>query len=410
MSIALDLDHIAHPGRNAAPRRRSLIGLSRAELRGALGGIGLEEREAKMRASQLWNWMYHHGVTDFDAMSNVQKGFRQTLGEHFVLDRPEIVSEQLSADGTRKWLFRFRDPEKPNLPPVEVETVYIPEDDRGTLCVSSQVGCTLTCSFCHTGTQKLVRNLTAGEILGQILMARQRLGDFPGGQRPDDGGLVPAPRGSGGSEGDSRAVTNVVMMGMGEPLYNYDNVKQALLIASDEAGISLSKRRITLSTSGVVPQIEPTGREIGVMLAISLHAVRDDLRDILVPINKKWPLKDLIEACRNYPGLSNARRITFEYVMLKDINDSDADARELVRLLAGIPAKINLIPFNPWPGTNYDCSSSSRIEKFADIVNRAGYASPVRTPRGRDILAACGQLKSETERLKKVDREALERA
>jgi 23S rRNA (adenine2503-C2)-methyltransferase len=410
MSIALDLDYIAHPGRGAAPRRRSLVGLSRSELREALGGIGLDEREAKMRSSQLWNWMYHHGATDFDAMSNVQKGFRQTLGEHFVLDRPEIVSEQLSADGTRKWLFRFRDPEKPNLPPVEVETVYIPEDDRGTLCVSSQVGCTLTCSFCHTGTQKLVRNLTAGEILGQILMARQRLGDFPGGQRPDDGGLVPAPRGSGGSEGDSRAITNVVMMGMGEPLYNYDNVKQALLIASDEAGISLSKRRITLSTSGVVPQIEPTGREIGVMLAISLHAVRDDLRDILVPINKKWPLKDLIEACRNYPGLSNARRITFEYVMLKDINDSDADARELVRLLSGIPAKINLIPFNPWPGTNYDCSSSSRIEKFADIVNRAGYASPVRTPRGRDILAACGQLKSETERLKKVDREALERA
>ncbi len=411
MSIALDLDHIAQPGRSAqAPHRRSLLGLDRAALRQTLAGIGLDEREAKMRSNQLWNWIYHNGVTDFDAMSNIQKGFRQKLAEHFVLDRPEIVSEQVSMDGTRKWLFRFRDPEKPGLPPVEVETVYIPEEDRGTLCVSSQVGCTLTCSFCHTGTQKLVRNLTAGEILGQILMARERLGDFPGGVRPDDGGLVPAPRGSGGSEGDSRAVTNVVMMGMGEPLYNYDNVKSALLIASDDAGISLSKRRITLSTSGVVPQIEPTGREIGVMLAISLHAVRDELRDMLVPINKKWPLKDLLEACRTYPGLSNARRITFEYVMLKDINDSDADARELVRLLAGIPAKINLIPFNPWPGTNYDCSSSSRIEKFADIVNRAGYASPVRTPRGRDILAACGQLKSETERLKKADREALERA
>jgi 23S rRNA (adenine2503-C2)-methyltransferase len=240
-----------------------------------------------------------------------------------------------------------------------------------------------------------------------VLMARERLGDFPGGVRPDDGGLVPGPRGSGGSEGDSRAITNVVMMGMGEPLYNYEAVKNALLIASAEDGISLSKRRITLSTSGVVPFIEPAGREIGVMLAISLHAVRDDLRDMLVPINKKYPLKDLIQACRDYPGLTNARRITFEYVMLKDINDSDADARELVRLLSGIPAKINLIPFNPWPGTNYDCSSSARIEKFADIVNKAGYASPVRTPRGRDIFAACGQLKSETERLKKADREAL---
>ena len=407
MSIALNLDHAANAARAATPLRRSLVGLGRPELRQTLMGIGLDEREAKMRSNQLWNWMYVNGVTDFERMTNIQKGFRQTLADSFLLDRPEIVTEQVSIDGTRKWLFRFRDPQNPNLPPVEVETVYIPEEDRGTLCVSSQVGCTLTCSFCHTGTQKLVRNLTAGEILGQILMARERLGDFPGGQRPDDGGLVPAPRGSGGSEGDSRAITNVVMMGMGEPLYNYDNVKQALLIASDEAGISLSKRRITLSTSGVVPQIEPTGREIGVMLAISLHAVRDDLRDMLVPINKKWPLKELIQACRDYPGLSNARRITFEYVMLKDINDSDADARELVRLLAGIPAKINLIPFNPWPGTNYDCSSSARIERFADIVNNAGYASPVRTPRGRDIFAACGQLKSETERLKKTDREAL---
>ncbi len=406
MSIALNLDHTATP-RASGPRRSSLVGLSRPKMREALAGIGLDEREAKMRSSQLWNWIYHNGVTDFDLMSNIQKGFRQTLKEHFLLDRPEIVSEQISVDGTRKWLFRFRDPQNPNLPPVEIETVYIPEEDRGTLCVSSQVGCTLTCTFCHTGTQKLVRNLTAGEILGQILMARERLGDFPGGVRPDDGGLVPAPRGSGGSEGDSRAITNVVMMGMGEPLYNYENVKDALLIASDEAGVSLSKRRITLSTSGVVPFIEPTGREIGVMLAISLHAVRDELRDMLVPINKKYPLKELIQACRDYPGLSNARRITFEYVMLKDINDSDADARELVRLLAGIPAKINLIPFNPWPGTNYDCSSSAGIEKFADIVNRAGYASPVRTPRGRDIFAACGQLKSETERLKKRDREAL---
>ena len=410
MSIALNLDHASNAARPTTPRRSSLVGLSKPQLREAMAGIGLDEREAKMRASQLWNWIYVNGVTDFERMSNIQKGFRQTLSDNFLLDRPEIVSEQISIDGTRKWLFRYRDPKNPNLPPVEIETVYIPESDRGTLCVSSQVGCTLTCSFCHTGTQTLVRNLTAGEILGQILMARERLGDFPGGVRPDDGGLVPGPRGSGGSEGDSRAITNVVMMGMGEPLYNYDNVKQALLIASDEAGISLSKRRITLSTSGVVPFIEPAGREIGTMLAISLHAVRDDLRDMLVPINKKYPLTDLLEACRTYPGLSNARRITFEYVMLKDINDSDADARELVRLLSGIPAKINLIPFNPWPGTNYDCSSSARIEKFADIVNKAGYASPVRTPRGRDIFAACGQLKSETERLTKRDRAALTRA
>jgi 23S rRNA (adenine2503-C2)-methyltransferase len=410
MSIALNLDHASQTARPTAPRRISLVGLGKPQLREALAGIGLDEREAKIRASQIWNWVYVNGVTDFDRMTNIQKGTRQKLADAFLLDRPEIVSEQVSVDGTRKWLFRYRDPLNPNLPPVEIETVYIPESDRGTLCVSSQVGCTLTCSFCHTGTQTLVRNLSAGEILGQVLMARERLGDFPGGVRPDDGGLVPAPRGSGGSEGDSRAVTNVVMMGMGEPLYNYDNVKQALQIASAEDGVALSKRRITLSTSGVVPQIEPWGREVGTMLAISLHAVRDDLRDMLVPINKKWPIKELLDAVRNYPQLSNAKRITFEYVMLRDINDSDADARELVRLLSGIPAKINLIPFNPWPGTNYDCSSSARIEKFADIVNRAGYASPVRTPRGRDIFAACGQLKSETERLKKKDREALQSA
>ncbi len=294
------------PSRPPAIRAAVAVGLMKPQLRDTLMGIGLDEREAKMRASQLWNWMYHHGVTDFERMTNIQKGFRQKLADTFLLDRPEIVTEQVSVDGTRKWLFRFRDPKNPRLPPVDVETVYIPEEDRGTLCVSSQVGCSLTCSFCHTGTQKLVRNLTAGEILGQVLMARERLGDFPGGVRPTDG-LVPAPRGSGGSEGDSRAITNVVMMGMGEPLYNYDNVKQALLIASADDGISLSKRRITLSTSGVVPFIEPTGREIGVMLAISLHAVRDELRDMLVPINKKYPLKELIEACRNYPGLSNAR-------------------------------------------------------------------------------------------------------
>lgn len=396
MSLALNIDHATAP-RPAALGRVPLVGLSKREIATQLGEIGLSERDSRMRASQLWNWIYVNGATDFSAMSNIAKGLRSELADKFIIDRPEIVTEQVSVDGTRKWLFRFRDPQHPNMPPVEVETVYIPEDDRGTLCVSSQVGCTLTCSFCHTGTQKLVRNLTAGEILAQVMMARERLGDFPGGVRPTDG-LVPS--------GETRAITNIVMMGMGEPLYNYENVKQALLIASDGEGLSLSKRRITLSTSGVVPQIAPTGSEIGVMLAISLHAVRNDLRDVLVPINKKWPLEELLEACRTYPGVSNARRITFEYVMLKDINDSDADAKELVRLLAKIPAKINLIPFNPWPGSNYVCSDWDRIEAFADIVNRAGYASPVRTPRGRDIFAACGQLKSETERLKKKDRDA----
>lgn len=396
MSLALNIDHGSVP-RPQKSGPHDLLGLSKKEIGARLGEIGLSERDARMRASQLWNWIYVNGATDFSAMSNIAKGLRADLAQAFTIGRPEIVSEQVSIDGTRKWLFRFRDPAHPNMPPVEVETVYIPESDRGTLCVSSQVGCTLTCSFCHTGTQKLVRNLTAGEILGQVMMARERLGDFPGGVRPTDG-LVP--------HGESRAITNIVMMGMGEPLYNYENVKQALLIASDGEGLSLSKRRITLSTSGVVPQIEPTGSEIGVMLAISLHAVRDDLRDVLVPINKKWPLEELLEACRTYPGVSNAKRITFEYVMLKGINDSDADARELVRLLAKIPAKINLIPFNPWPGSNYVCSDWDRIESFSDIVNRAGYASPVRTPRGRDIFAACGQLKSETERLKKKDRDA----
>ncbi|MEO5808092.1 23S rRNA (adenine(2503)-C(2))-methyltransferase RlmN [Devosia sp.] len=398
MSIALNLDH-SSAVRPEVASRPSLIGLSKPLLAEALQGVGIAEKESRMRASQLWNWLYVNGVTDFERMTNIAKPVRNLLADQFILDRPEIVSEQVSSDGTRKWLFRFRDPANPRLPPVEIETVYIPEEDRGTLCVSSQVGCTLTCTFCHTGTQKLVRNLTPGEILGQILMARERLGDFPGGVRPNDGGLVPG--------GESRAITNVVMMGMGEPLYNFDNVKQALLIASAGDGMSLSKRRITLSTSGVVPYIERTGAEIDVMLAISLHAVNNDLRDVLVPINKKYPLEELLDACRNYPGLSNARRITFEYVMLDGINDSDADARELVRLLAGIPAKINLIPFNPWPGTNYGCSPSSRIERFADIVNKAGYASPVRTPRGRDIFAACGQLKSESERLSKKDRDAL---
>ena len=374
----------------------SLVGLSREEIGAELVRVGVEPRQVRMRTAQLWNWIYARGATEFAQMTNVSKELRTTLAGHFTLARPEIVTEQVSEDGTRKWLFRF--PPRGAGRPVEIETVYIPEIGRGTLCVSSQVGCTLTCSFCHTGTQKLVRNLTAEEIVAQILVARDRLGDFPDAATPV-GAAVP-------SEG--RLVSNIVMMGMGEPLYNFDNVKQALLIAADGEGLSLSKRRITLSTSGVVPEIPRAGEEIGSMLAISLHAVRDDLRDLLVPLNKKYPIAALLDACRAYPGLSNARRITFEYVMLKDVNDSAADAKELVRLLRGIPAKINLIPFNPWPGVNYQCSDWETIEAFADIVNRAGYASPIRTPRGRDILAACGQLKSESERMRARERLALE--
>ncbi|MBP1852281.1 23S rRNA (adenine(2503)-C(2))-methyltransferase RlmN [Rhizobium halophytocola] len=374
----------------------SLIGLDRVQLGEALREKGVAEKQIKMRVSQIWNWIYVRGVSDFNDMTNVAKDMREMLMRHFTIARPEVVDEQVSNDGTRKWLLRF--PPRGAGRPVEIETVYIPEEGRGTLCISSQVGCTLTCSFCHTGTQRLVRNLTAEEILAQLLLARDRLGDFPDRDAPV-GTMMPA---------EGRKVSNVVMMGMGEPLYNFDNVKQALLIASDGDGLSLSKRRITLSTSGVVPEIFRTGDEIGCMLAISLHAVRDDLRDMLVPINKKYPLKDLMDACRNYPGLSNARRITFEYVMLKDVNDSIDDAKRLVQLLKGVPAKINLIPFNPWPGTNYQCSEWSQIEKFADFINQAGYASPIRTPRGRDILAACGQLKSESERMRKTERMAFE--
>ncbi len=374
----------------------SLVGMDRDELGEALREAGVRDRQVKMRVQQLWHWLYVRGVSDFADMLNVSKDLRAALAERFTIARPEIVDEQISEDGTRKWLLRFAS--RGAGKPVEIETVYIPEDGRGTLCISSQVGCTLTCSFCHTGTQKLVRNLTAGEILAQLLLARDRLGDFPNKDTPQ-GAIVP-------SEG--RKVSNIVMMGMGEPLYNFDEVKRALLIASDNEGLSLSKRRITLSTSGVVPEIYRTGAEIGVMLAISLHAVRDDLRDVLVPINKKFPIAELMQACRDYPGLSNARRITFEYVMLKGVNDSLEDARDLVKLLKGIPAKINLIPFNPWPGSAYECSDWEQIEQFADFVNKAGYASPIRTPRGRDILAACGQLKSESERLRKSERLALE--
>ncbi len=373
-----------------------LIGLSRDAIADALAGIGVPEKQRRMRAAQLWHWLYVRGANDFGVMSNIAKDLRAALGETFTLARPEIVTEQRSTDGTVKWLLRF--PPRGAGRPVEVETVYIPEADRGTLCISSQVGCTLACAFCHTGTQTMVRNLGADEILGQLLLARDRLGDFPDVATPA-GAIVPP---------EGRKVSNIVMMGMGEPLYNFDNVRDALLIAADGDGLGLSRRRITLSTAGVVPMIQRAGEEIGTMLAISLHAVRDDLRNELVPINKRYPIAQLIEACRAYPGLSNARRITFEYVMLKEVNDSIADARELVRLLRGIPAKINLIPFNPWPGNSFECSDWEQIERFAEVVNRAGYASPIRTPRGRDILAACGQLKSESLRLHARERMALE--
>jgi 23S rRNA (adenine2503-C2)-methyltransferase len=361
----------------------SLIGLDRAALQEALLAAGVPEKAAAMRVRQLWNWIYVHGARDFGAMTNLAREFRALLDGKFTLSRPEVVTAQVSNDGTRKWLLRTG-------PGIEFETVYIPEEDRGTLCVSSQVGCTLNCRFCHTGTQKLVRNLTPAEILGQIFVARDALGDWP-------------------STGTNRKITNVVMMGMGEPLYNFDNVKAALSIVIDGDALALSRRRVTLSTAGVVPMIPRAGAEIGSSLAISLHAVRDEIRDVIVPINKKYPLRDLLEACRAYPGASNARRITFEYVMLKGVNDGLSEARELVRLIAGIPAKINLIPFNPWPGAPYECSDWTQIEKFAEIVNRAGYASPVRTPRGRDIMAACGQLKSESVKERASARPAAEK-
>jgi 23S rRNA (adenine2503-C2)-methyltransferase len=380
--------------RYVAPQKPSLVGLSRAELAAALGSVGVPEGQRKMRVQQLWHWIYFRGLTDFASMTSVSKDLRAALAERFTLDRPEVVAEQVSVDGTRKWLLRLPgEGERPH----EIECVYIPDTERGTLCISSQVGCTLNCSFCHTGTQRLVRNLNAGEIVGQVMAARDRLGDWPGGTRPTDG-VVPT---------GERCITNVVMMGMGEPLYNFEAVRDALLIVADGDGIAISKRRITLSTSGVVPNIERAGAEIGCMLAVSLHAVRDALRNELVPLNRKYPIRELLEACRNYPGVSNAKRITFEYVMLKGVNDSIEDAKALVRLLKGIPAKINLIPFNPWPGSRYECSDWEQIEKFSQVVFDAGYASPVRTPRGRDILAACGQLKSATEKLSARERLAL---
>ena len=382
-----------HPAESAKP---TLAGLTRERMSHVVRAAGVPEKQVRMRVSQLWRWIYVSGVSSFDAMTDVSKDLRVRLAEYCELTRPQIVTEQISIDGTRKWLLRLPKRGHEARAP-EVECVYIPEEDRGTLCLSSQVGCTLTCTFCHTGTQKLVRNLDVEEIVGQILVAKDRIGDWPGATAPADGAMLPV---------GERKITNIVLMGMGEPLYNFDNVRDAMDVASDGEGLSMSKRRITLSTSGVVPEIGRWGEEAGTMLAISLHAVRDDLRDTLVPINKKYPLAELLDACRHYPGVSNARRITFEYVMLKGVNDSLAEARELVRLLAGIPAKINLIPFNPWPGTDYACSDWAQIEKFADVVNKAGYASPVRTPRGRDILAACGQLKSESLRLRASERGA----
>ena len=353
--------------------------MTRVQLGNALREVGIPEKQLPMRGSQIWQWLYQKGATRFDEMTNLGGSVRADLANAFTLDRPKIATRRISRDGTRKYLLKIAGGH-------EVETVYIPESDRGTLCVSSQVGCTLTCPFCHTGTQKLVRNLTAEEIVGQILVCRDDLGEWP-----KQGGRPP----------ERRRLSNIVLMGMGEPLYNIGNVRDAMQIAMDGGGLSLSRRRITLSTSGVVPEIERAGREIGTLLAISLHAATDELRDVLVPINRKYPLGELIRACRNYPRLSNAERITFEYVMLKDVNDSDADAKRLVKLIAGIPSKINLIPFNPWPGAIYERSDWTRIEAFAEIVNRAGYASPVRTPRGEDILAACGQLKSATVRERK---------
>ena len=361
-----------------AESRPNLVGMDRDDMNAFLSEMG----EPAFRAKQLFQWIYNRGVTDFEGMTNMAKPLRAKLAGSFRMHRPSVSAHQVSSDGTQKWLLRYDDGN-------EAETVYIPDDDRGTLCVSSQVGCTLTCKFCHTGTQRMVRNLTPADIVAQVMLARDTLGDWS-------------------VTSDKRRLTNIVFMGMGEPLYNTDNVIKAMKLIMDGEGISLSKRRITLSTSGVVPEIERVGRETDVLLAISLHAVNDELRNEIVPINRKYPLKELFAAVRNYPGLSNAKRVTWEYVMLKDVNDSVADAKELLRLIKGIPSKINLIPFNPWPGSPYDCSSDAQIKKFADVIWNAGYSAPIRTPRGRDILAACGQLKSESQRIGKRERMQME--
>ena len=366
--------------------KRNLIGLTRTQLRDALIEVGTPEKQAKMRQGQVWQWLYEKGVREFELMSNLAKDYRAKLAEHFVIELPEVVSRQVSEDGTRKYLVRIAGGH-------EVETVYIPEEERGTLCISSQVGCTLTCSFCHTGTQRLVRNLTAGEIIGQVMLARDDLDEWPElGRAPRD---------------KTRLLSNIVLMGMGEPLYNFESVRDAMKIAMDPEGIALSRRRITLSTSGVVPEIARTAEEIGCLLAVSFHATTDEVRDKLVPINKRWNIEALLSALREYPRLSNSERITFEYVMLDGVNDSDEDAHRLVSLIKGIPAKINLIPFNEWPGAPYKRSSNNRIRAFSEIVYNAGYASPIRKPRGEDIMAACGQLKSATERARK-SRKAIE--
>ncbi|MFZ5610502.1 MAG: 23S rRNA (adenine(2503)-C(2))-methyltransferase RlmN [Pseudomonadota bacterium] len=369
-------DPIVAPRRDPvlAAGKHDLLGMGREELRQALVALGVPEKQAGMRMGQIWHWVFHRGITDFTAMANVSKPVRALMETHFSIARPQVVAAQASTDGTRKWLLRFADGE-------EAECVFIPDEDRGTLCISSQVGCTLSCRFCHTGTQKLVRNLTAGEIVGQLMVARDDVGEWPASTQ-------------------GRFITNIVMMGMGEPLYNFDNVKQALNIIMDEAGIQMSRRRITLSTAGVVPMMARCGAEIGVNLAVSLHAVTKAVRDEIVPLNKKYGIEELLAACAAYPGTHNARRITFEYVMLKDKNDSDEDARELVRLLRQykIPAKVNLIPFNPWPGAPYACADWTRIERFSDIVFQSGISAPIRTPRGRDIMAACGQLKSASQK------------
>ena len=350
----------------------SLVGFTKKEIKDSLRKLDIPDQQLNMRVNQIWGWVYNKGINSIDEMTTLSLDLREELKKYHNLERPQISDEQISKDGTKKWLLKFNDGS-------EVETVFIPDDERGTLCVSSQVGCTLNCTFCHTGTQRLVRNLTSQEIVSQIIIAKDSLSEW--GQEP-------------------RQITNIVMMGMGEPLYNFESVRDGILTMSDDAGLSISKRKITLSTSGIVPKIKMAGDEIGSMLAISLHATNNDLRNEIVPINKKYPIEELLEACRNYPGLSNSKRITFEYVMLKGVNDSEAEARDLVKLISGIPAKINLIPFNSWPGSSYECSDWEQIEKFGDIVNRGGYASPIRTPRGEDISAACGQLKSDTKKIR----------
>ena len=357
---------------NKENKEVSLVGLTKKEIKDLLGKLDIPDQQLNMRVNQIWGWVYNKGINSIDEMTTLSLDLREELKKYHNLERPQISDEQISKDGTKKWLLKFNDGS-------EVETVFIPDDERGTLCVSSQVGCTLNCTFCHTGTQRLVRNLTSQEIVSQIIIAKDSLSEW--GQEP-------------------RQITNIVMMGMGEPLYNFESVRDGILTMSDDAGLSISKRKITLSTSGIVPKIKMAGDEIGSMLAISLHATNNDLRNEIVPINKKYPIEELLEACRNYPGLSNSKRITFEYVMLKGVNDSEAEARDLVKLISGIPAKINLIPFNSWPGSSYECSDWEQIEKFGDIINRGGYASPIRTPRGEDISAACGQLKSDTKKVR----------